>query len=505
MSKLTKIMDLILENSSTYSEVIPPVLSGIDMSLFIDKLHSIKEDKVYRKNNFHGLHHSQKVLLFSYILGKREKLNDIDLKILTDAAIYHDMGRDNDNEDTIHGYASSLLISKVVTDSIYKDQINVNLLEAIVDMHSTPDYKIDVIFGNHDLPIEEYNRYEKLAKLLKDADALDRLRFGKKSAASLKTKFLRFSSSRRLINFAEAINHAYYEEISSLNNETIKSQIENEFHECFHSIGFDFFKINSILENGILSRSLMKEKNLKVPRNFTGGNLENWISVVDARMVKKEHQAFDEFTQNGISFFCVADKLFNPLDSLAEAIETGLPYNKSKYSDEKYVYESIPKEKIIYLIIPKQYIGADIRTLTYLYNTLNKDMLLQRIEYYIKNTGFSPSDIDFPPFLEAIEEYCEKLELYNGQNEFIISKVDDRLFNILNNLLSVINQGIQKMIYQYYCNCLNKVNGESITVLEIVNYNLELKKESYRLISIDEEAIFEINDISKMYANIKGK
>jgi len=393
----------------------------------------------------------------------------------------------------------------VVKDHIYNDEVNLNILKAIVDMHSTMDHKMDIIFENYNLPIEEYERYEKLAKLLKDADALDRLRFGKKSPASLKVKFLRFPSSRKLVSFSEKINHAYYEEIFKINNERIKEQISDELHECFHSIGFDFFKINSILENGILSRTAMKKKDLQIPRNFTGGNLESWISVVDAKVVSREHQAFDEFTQNGIGFFCVADKLFNPLDSLADAIETGLPYNKSKYLDEKYVYQSIPKERIVYLIIPKQYINMDIRELPYLYNTLNKDMLLQRIEYYIKNTGFTPADIDFPPFLEAIEEYCEKLEVYNNENEFIISKIDDKLFSILNNLLIIINRGIQKMVYQHYCEQLNKSPGEAISVIEVVNYNLEKLNEPYRLIALEEEAIFEINDIFEITANIKEK
>ena len=495
---MQQIMDIILEKSSEYNEIISSTLSEFDIEVFKEKLHSIKIDKVYQKNNFHGLHHSQKVLLFAYLLGKIENLDEVDLKVLMDAAIYHDMGRDNDNEDTFHGYASSLLVKGVVNDTIYKDETNKNLLEAIIDMHSSLDHKIDIIFENHDLKKEDYSRYEKLAKLLKDADALDRLRFGKKSPASLKVNFLRFSSSRKLVGFAEAINRAYYEEIDKVNDGKISSQIGEDLHECFHSIGFDFFKIQSILENGILSRSLIKKKDLKVPRNFTGGNLENWISVVDAREIKENHKAFDEFTQNGIGFFCMADKLFEPLSSLALAIETGLPYNKSNYPDEKYAYKSISKDKIVFLVIPKKFINSDIRTLPYLYNTLNKDMLLDRISYYIENTGFTAADEEFTTFLQAIEEYCKKLEEYNNKSEFIISKVDDNLFSILNKLLNIINNGIQQMVYQYYCKLLNKELGESISVIEVVNYSLEKINQSYRLIAKDEEAIFEINDITQM-------
>ena len=54
------------------------------------------------------------------------------------------------------------------------------------------------------------------------------------------------------------------------------------------------------------------------------------------------------------------------------------------------------------------------------------------------------------------------------------------------------------MVYQYYCKLLNKELGESISVIEVVNYSLEKINQSYRLIAKDEEAIFEINDITQM-------
>lgn len=455
----------------------------------------IDSKKVYQKNVFHGLHHSEKVMMFTYLLGKKLNLTEEDLKIVVDAAIYHDMGRENDYEDTFHGYVSSLRVREVTRNQeFYKDQEKQKMLEAIIDMHSLEDKFYRRTCENHEIEEQEYERFEKLSKILKDADALDRLRFGRKSPASLKEKYLRFDYSKELISLAKDINEIYFNELQRQNRIKIEQINERESNPCFHSIGFDFFKIESIIRNGILSKQAMRELGIEVPRNFQGGNLENWISVVDASM-GLNGKAYREFTSNGIGFFCLANKLFLPIDSYAKAIETGYPYNKSSYEDEKYVYSKIDPEDIIFLIIPKEYGTKDIRELNYIYNTLNKDLLIEKISYYVHKTNTIITSKNAIELLKATEEYVKELEIYETVDLYFENKMDEAMLNLLNRKLANINSVLQKMMYEYYSEKLNRKNKEIITTTDAVTYTLLEMNYPCPVTITEDEVLFQINEV----------
>ena len=53
-----------------------------------------------------------------------------------------------------------------------------------------------------------------------------------------------------------------------------------------------------------LSQEEMKKRQLKVPRNFAGGNFDRWISVVDIRLLKLSATASQEFVERGVTFVC---------------------------------------------------------------------------------------------------------------------------------------------------------------------------------------------------------
>ena len=76
-----------------------------DTSEIISILDSLKPEVLY-KSDFHGLYHSQKVCFYAYIIGKRMGLDENEMKIILDAAKYHDIGRENDEKDPNHGKKS---------------------------------------------------------------------------------------------------------------------------------------------------------------------------------------------------------------------------------------------------------------------------------------------------------------------------------------------------------------------------------------------------------------
>lgn len=493
---MSLIVNRILNKHLPLSENITSVLSDDDILKLKGYIEKINPSKVYRKNVFHGLHHSEKVLIFAYLIGKNENLDETDMKILLDAAAYHDMARENDYEEVFHGYASSIKVNEAVGhEEFYQNKNNLIMLEAIIDMHSVEDKIIQKIFFNHDLEIEDKERFIKLSKILKDADALDRLRFGSKSPASLKADYLRFEYSKTLVKFSKDINEIYFNELQRVNKIRIEKENEKGENPCFHSIGFDYFKLEPIIKYGILSSETMREMGLKVPRNFIGGNLENWISVVDGKMVENG-EAFREFTTHGIGFFCLANKLFKPLNEQGKAIETGYPFNKSGYADEKYVYSKIDPEKIIYLIIPKDYIYMDIREVSYIYNTLNEDLLIDKLHYYIEKTKTDSKAKCLDELLDATEEYKKKLREYISVDiGFSLERESENMQKELDKILVKINDALKTMIYDYFAKILNKKDGEKITVLEAVQFKLLEMNYPCHLTLTGDEALFQLNEI----------
>ena len=107
---------------------------------FTNKIRNMKRDKLY-KSPIHGIYHSEKVCLFAYLLGRSYQLDDVDMQILTDAAMYHDFMRQSDFEDSFHGMVSADHIEEVLPpeEVVYSIRVNLLLLKAIIDYHSQKD------------------------------------------------------------------------------------------------------------------------------------------------------------------------------------------------------------------------------------------------------------------------------------------------------------------------------------------------------------------------------
>lgn len=174
----------------------------------LSEIRKIKTRYIF-KSYVHGLNHNIKVLLFALYIAYKNNLDDIDLKILIDACIYHDIGRINDIYDEKHGLRSAEVISKIVDSKIYKDKESLNMLKAIVEYHSIPDKFNKRIFNKYKL--QNYERFILLANILKDADGLDRLRtsINNKTFSDLNPKYLRLDESKKLVKVSHVINYIF--------------------------------------------------------------------------------------------------------------------------------------------------------------------------------------------------------------------------------------------------------------------------------------------------------
>lgn len=496
---------ILLKKVNSQNDYLSSFVTEEDIDNLINIVNGIKKDKLYQ-SPIHGLYHSEKVMLFSYLIGKELKLNDVDFQILIDAALYHDISRENDFEEAFHGMVSANRIDMVVDNPIYKNETNMKLLRAIIDIHSQKDTNEHVNFDNYEIDEQEYNRYKTLYSILKDADALDRMRFSEKCQARLDPDLLRLDYSKTLISLSQKINDTYYQVIEQ--RQPSHEIDSSKSGSCFHGIGFDFFKLNSVLTYGILSASAMGKLGLTIPRNFEGGNSKKWISVVDASLIHKNFSGYRNFTKHGINFFCEVPEIVEPVagKNRYQAIWEGLPYNKSNHLDERYVYDRIPVENIMGVLVPEQYIEKDISHLTYLYNSLDFDLFLSRIKYFTdrfnyKNITLFDSVYKEEDFNNLLLQYKMSIDKYTRSNHE--EKDRDTVFDELTAILEPINAYISNAMKKYYQQELNKDN---ISVLDVVKHEMVKSDMDYDYMHSDSaEALFILKGIKQTKINESRK
>ena len=144
------------------------------------------------RSSNHDASHSLRVAFLSLMLGSLEGLSNSRLRMLATAAAYHDIGREDDEAATNHGIRSA---------ELYKEAFG---------KHAEPT--VAYLIRNHCTSDEQgmaqaKSKHEKkLLAILKDADALDRLRFGypNSSPSALDISQLRLKESMKLIAIAKS-------------------------------------------------------------------------------------------------------------------------------------------------------------------------------------------------------------------------------------------------------------------------------------------------------------
>ena len=446
----------------------------------INIIKKIKEKYLY-SSLFHGLHHSEKVLLFAYILGLNYNLSETDMQILTDAAIYHDIGRFDETEDAFHGLNSARKIEKVVDSEIYFNKQNLAILKAICDGHSRNDKCIDMVADDYEITEENLKRYQLLYKILKDADALDRTRFMKTSTAALNEKFLRLQFSKQLIELANTINQNYRIKMSDIHYEQFKDfNNSKQSLVCHHGIGFNFFNLHGILKNGLLSNYAKLKNGVYNKRNFSGANNELWICVTT-----KDGEASKKFIKDFISLELVVPKLQHGEKMKSKALSEGLPFDNGYYDDEAFVFYEVPVENIKSVNVNSEILNTSIEKLNYLNGSYNLDSLMSIINDYLNNIrklGYFP---DINNLIEILSIYKKEILRYEGLSEYEQQQQQKLFFDVCDKCVKQLNSEIQKWMQQVF---EMKFNKHDVTVKEIIediltslNINYTLNQGSFVL------------------------
>lgn len=138
----------------------------------------------------HGINHLYRVSILSGMIHELvredyDDLNDTTLIHVMMAGLFHDIGRENDEEDTEHGKRSIELLDK--------HHIHISKeMRQIIEYHCIDDSLLP----------ECSSQIKILYQILKDADALDRVRFG---IRALDTRYLRLEISKSLVFFAHQL------------------------------------------------------------------------------------------------------------------------------------------------------------------------------------------------------------------------------------------------------------------------------------------------------------
>lgn len=118
-------------------------------------------------SSYHGIGHTARVVFYTYLLAAGiDRLNERERQACCLAAVIHDLGKQSDREGAIHGYNSMLLYKDSLAGYVSDEKLRSRILDA-VHYHSVDD---------RDCPHSAMD--DLITKVLKDADALDRSRFG---------------------------------------------------------------------------------------------------------------------------------------------------------------------------------------------------------------------------------------------------------------------------------------------------------------------------------------
>lgn len=151
----------------------------------------------YQKDSSeHGQLHSARVLFLALTIVQagKIKLNQTEMRQLLTAIAFHDIGRSNEDADDDHGKASRRIYEKIEGGNIEPS------ISFLIKYHCLNDQLASEYLETAD-SIRAKKRTWLLYQILKDADALDRVRFG---IYELDVNQLRLPISHKLVPLAVA-------------------------------------------------------------------------------------------------------------------------------------------------------------------------------------------------------------------------------------------------------------------------------------------------------------
>lgn len=124
----------------------------------------------------------------------------------------------------------------------------------------------------------------------------------------------------------------------------------------FHGIGFDFLRLKSIMEKGILSEQSAQQENIDFRKNYGGYNLGDSVSVAESPAINNSFTfgCFGNYIKDGISFIISNEHSFKAPKGSAR---------DSGYPDEAFIRSKVKKENITGVMIPEDLLNSPLSEL----------------------------------------------------------------------------------------------------------------------------------------------
>ena len=132
-------------------------------------------------NQEHGVDHAERVLTFASYIGLKSDLSAREMSILIESSKWHDCGRVLVANDTEHAIKSAAKIKDFIGER-YSIR-DIDMIKAAIELHEIDEGKCnyDEVFNSvcnkYSIDASDKNSLRVISDILKDADALDRLRF----------------------------------------------------------------------------------------------------------------------------------------------------------------------------------------------------------------------------------------------------------------------------------------------------------------------------------------
>ena len=190
------------ENYYNLNDIKKIINKSVLEDVYLNQIKNFNTDILY-KSEGHGISHNIRVCFFAYIISTNEKISKRDFELIMEACKYHDIGRINDQEDEYHGKRSADNLD-FLKDKYTNEELN--YIKTIVTCHSICDKKFEKIALKN--KVIDLERCKKMHEILKDSDALDRVRL---HYPYVNIKYLRTETARKMIPFAHELFHNYLE------------------------------------------------------------------------------------------------------------------------------------------------------------------------------------------------------------------------------------------------------------------------------------------------------
>ena len=341
LNELFDLMELRAEGESAVKDLIDYIKNHKHYEVFLEAMADVRRD-LFVDDEIHGISHNERVALLACVIGMREGLSESELRLLLEAAKYHDIGRKDKVKNHSKISAEKIEELRYEVFSGFTDE-EVRVIQALSEAHGVEDELNDSVISTYNVPNVESCR--KLLNILKDADALDRVRLPR--FGFLDESRLRVPESRGLVDAARNLLEEY--NVARTTAKYDRGAVEYEFDSSIFDI--DSYNVIEDDEFYYVFRTLNEANEDELDDEY-----EKCIRTSRER-AERRHEEVKYTADSEISLTEIYDNIkFTHGDKDTNCISFSTNANVSlDYRNDRFVMLKVPKAELGQLVVSGKY------------------------------------------------------------------------------------------------------------------------------------------------------